>query len=58
MRAVSGEGVTRLLDGIAHFHNSHDRAGALAAIHAHYVQGSLLTAWRPPALVPGAPLIA
>jgi hypothetical protein len=44
---VFGEGITRLLDGVAQFRNSHVRTRLVSAIHDRYAHGSLFTAWQP-----------
>jgi Caspase domain len=52
-----GEGITRLLDGLAEFRVAHDRSRLIAAVHQRYVQGSLWTAWTPERIVGGELLL-
>jgi uncharacterized caspase-like protein len=54
---IFGEGLTRLLDGVAQFHNTHDRARVVSHVHERYVQGSLFSVWQPEELVPGRVLV-
>lgn len=53
---IFGEGITRLLDGVAQFHNDHARAQLVSAIHDRYAHGSLFSAWHPPQITRGQPL--
>ena len=53
---IFGEGITRLLDGVAQFRNDHARAQLVSAIHDRYAHGSLFSAWHPPHITRGQPL--
>ena len=52
-----GESISRLLDGLAEFQIPGDRGRLAAAVFAHYVEGSLWTAWTPERLEPGRLLL-
>jgi uncharacterized caspase-like protein len=55
---VFGEGITRLLDGVAQFRQAHERARLISAMHNRYAHGSLFTAWHPPEIARGQLLVA
>ena len=50
---IFGEGITRLLDGVAQFHNTHERCHAVSAVHDGYAHGSIFSAWQPPQITRG-----
>lgn len=54
---IFGEGITRLLDGVAQFRNTHSQARLIHAIHARYAHGSLFSAWHPPQMTRGQLLV-
>ena len=54
---ITGEGVTRLLDGLGEYWIDHPHARILTHVHERYLHGSLWAAWTPEALVPGELLI-
>jgi hypothetical protein len=54
---IFGEGITRLLDGVAQFRNDHEHALLVSAIYGGYAHGSLFAAWHPSQIAPGQLLI-
>jgi uncharacterized caspase-like protein len=54
---IFGEGITRMLDGVAQFRNTHRRARLISAIHDRYLHGSLFSAWHPPKINRGDLLV-
>lgn len=54
---ITGEGVTRLLDGLREFRIDHERTRLVSMVHARYVHGSLWSVWTPERIVPGERLV-